>query len=86
MANNLEAIVRGHIRVVLDIQGERWLLYVLVNFKMQQSLCFGRTSYIFRKGKTAVKGNPKKRKSRIIELKKEVGQEEAGAEDEPGEN
>ena len=52
---------------------------------MQQSLCFGQTSYIFRKGKTAVKGNPKKRKSRT-ELKKEVGQEEAGAEDEPGEN
>ena len=38
MANILKSAVRGHIRVVLGIQGELWLLCVLINFKIQQFL------------------------------------------------
>ena len=38
ITNILKATVRGHIRVGLGIQGEPWLSYVSVNFKMQQSL------------------------------------------------
>ena len=40
MTNILKATIRGHIRVVLGILGEFWLLCVLGNLKMQQSCYF----------------------------------------------
>ena len=39
-ANILKAAVKDHITVVLGIQDELWLLRILVNFKIQQSLVF----------------------------------------------
>ena len=40
MANILKATVRGHIRVVLGIQGKLWLLCVLVNLKYSSLVSF----------------------------------------------